>query len=186
MTFDPTLLTPAELALDATGLLELRRTEVAAALKILDRYRLRRRLPRRARADVTRLQDRADTITSLLLELERESHRARTEAAAISPKWERMRPAATVLRGMVHGDPANVARADAVQANVTEILDDMGVNVREPNALYAVLCGANLMTELAANGARKGTVDPNVALAVGRIGQTLTGSLLDYLPPEAR
>lgn len=102
------------------------------------------------------------------------------------PHWDYVARAVTVIDRMVRGDPAALARADAVQAYVRDTYDALGISVLDEDALYVAITTAGLLVEMAENGRKRGIVDQDTVRAIATISQTFTAALIDYLPAEAR
>lgn len=179
---------------------EAMKHEARQAEEILDRYQHRTRIPRRRRRRMDAHLERAKILRHELgrrEELSRvKADRARLEetirarlaepVVAEAKRWENFRASLELIEGMLAEDPGARAQAEIVSAYVVDVLAGIGLDYRDPDVLYAVLSGAGMMTELAANGQRRGEVDPATVVAIARVAQTFTAALLPYLPLELR
>lgn len=103
------------------------------------------------------------------------------------PRWDYVAKAIRIIeRDLIGGDVAAQRDADQLQAYVRDTFDALGISIRHEPSLYVAITTASLLVELSNNGREKGLVDEATVLAVARIAQSFTASLIPYLPPEAR
>jgi hypothetical protein len=102
------------------------------------------------------------------------------------PRWDYLRAATSTIRRTLDEDPASLAVADALGGYVRDTFDALGLSVWDEQTLYVALTTASLETEMARNGQDRGLIAAETVAAVAKIGQSLAGALLPYLPPEAK
>lgn len=98
------------------------------------------------------------------------------------PQWANVGRATAIVRTLLHADPANVAHADALGAYIRDTFDALGLSLHDEETVYTAVTMVGLMVEMASNGAKKGNVEPSVVAGIAHIAQSVTASILDYIP----
>lgn len=130
-----------------------------------------------------RARARGETIGDVAPYLDEDPEPAGVEPV---PRWDYVGKAIRIIRDdLIGGDVAAQRDADQLQAYVRDTFDALGISIRHEPSLYVAITTASLLVELSNNGREKGLVDDATVLAVARIAQSFTASLIPYLPPEA-
>lgn len=100
-------------------------------------------------------------------------------------RWDLVRKAIGPLEELLE-EPANLARADVVQAYARDTFDRMGLVLADPDVLFAAMTTAAFLVELANNAHEREGMTEAELYVVARLAQSFALAVLPYLPPEAR
>lgn len=100
-------------------------------------------------------------------------------------RWDLVRRAVGPLLELLE-EPANLARADVVQAYARDTFDSFGLVLADPETLFVALTMAGFVVELANNAHENEGLSDLELETVARIAQSFALAVLPYLPPEAR
>jgi hypothetical protein len=112
-------------------------------------------------------------------------HPAGGDELVTALRWDLVRRAVGDLEELLE-DPANLARADVVQAYARDTFDRFGLVLADPETLFAALTTAAFLVELANNAHEREGLSETELYVVARLAQSFALGVLPYLPPEAR
>lgn len=102
------------------------------------------------------------------------------------PDWPAVARIVPSLEAALAADDRLVAEVDQARAYLRDTLDGLGISVRDEPSVYVVLATAGVFVEMAKNAVRNGLYGPEYVHGIAELARTISLSLLEYLPPEAR
>lgn len=105
----------------------------------------------------------------------------------MTPAWHLFAPRIGKIAALVdHGNPDQIAHLDQYGAVIRDVLDDLGLDTADPDALWALLAGLVTVEALYTLGARRGQVAPIFGHQLATVTNGIIAALLPHLPAEAK